>query len=140
MHKPPPQQPAGPHIPLPLVADTATVHTLSELGVILLMFSLGLEFSIGKLAAVSQKAGPASKDSRGSGVQQIFFVVESCRFLAEVVVQAQDLGEVAVWDDTHVGRGANATPAQAAEDLPQDARVPGQVTDSFQRAARVQRH
>ena len=50
----------GPHIPLPLVADTGTVHTLSELGVILLMFSLGLEFSIGKLAAVSQKAGPVA--------------------------------------------------------------------------------
>ena len=50
----------GPHIPVPLVADIATVHTLSELGVILLMFSLGLEFSIGKLAAVSQKAGPVA--------------------------------------------------------------------------------
>ena len=50
----------GPHIPLPLVADLHTVHTLSELGVILLMFSLGLEFSIGKLAAVSQKAGPVA--------------------------------------------------------------------------------
>ncbi|HJQ11926.1 MAG TPA: cation:proton antiporter [Gemmatimonadaceae bacterium] len=50
----------GPHIPLPLVADMATVHTLSELGVILLMFSLGLEFSISKLAAVSQKAGPVA--------------------------------------------------------------------------------
>jgi len=50
----------GPHIPLPLVADMNTVHTLSELGVILLMFSLGLEFSIGKLAAVSQKAGPVA--------------------------------------------------------------------------------
>ena len=50
----------GPHIPLPLVADMTTVHTLSELGVILLMFSLGLEFSIGKLAAVSQKAGPVA--------------------------------------------------------------------------------
>ena len=50
----------GPHIPLPLVADINTVHTLSELGVILLMFSLGLEFSIGKLAAVSQKSGPVA--------------------------------------------------------------------------------
>src|SRR5256885_548277 len=50
----------GPHIPLPLVADIETVRTLSELGVILLMFSLGLEFSIGKLAAVSQKAGPVA--------------------------------------------------------------------------------
>src|SRR5439155_186574 len=36
----------GPHVPIPLVADSAVVRTLSELGVILLMFSLGLEFSI----------------------------------------------------------------------------------------------
>lgn len=39
----------GPHVPLPVVADEATVHTLSELGVILLMFSMGLEFSVRRL-------------------------------------------------------------------------------------------
>ncbi len=39
----------GPHVSIPLLADSATVHTLSELGVILLMFSLGLEFSLGRL-------------------------------------------------------------------------------------------
>jgi K+:H+ antiporter len=47
----------GPHIPIPLVADPQTVRALSELGVILLMFSLGLEFSMRKLVQVSQKAG-----------------------------------------------------------------------------------
>jgi CPA2 family monovalent cation:H+ antiporter-2 len=47
----------GPHIPIPFVADPETVRALSELGVILLMFSLGLEFSIRKLVLVSQKAG-----------------------------------------------------------------------------------
>ena len=47
----------GPHIPVPFVADPRTVRALSELGVILLMFSLGLEFSFRKLVAVSQKAG-----------------------------------------------------------------------------------
>jgi len=47
----------GPHIQIPLVADPQTVRALSELGVILLMFSLGLEFSIRKLVLVSQKAG-----------------------------------------------------------------------------------
>jgi monovalent cation:H+ antiporter-2, CPA2 family len=47
----------GPHIPIPLVANPQTVRALSELGVILLMFALGLEFSIKKLAEVSQKAG-----------------------------------------------------------------------------------
>ena len=42
----------GPHVPIPLVADPAAVHTLSELGVVLLMFSLGLEFSLRKLFRV----------------------------------------------------------------------------------------
>src|SRR3982751_3790652 len=47
----------GPHISIPLVADAQTVRALSELGVILLMFSLGLEFSIRKLVQVSRGAG-----------------------------------------------------------------------------------
>ena len=64
----------GPHIPLPLVADMRTVHTLSELGVILLMFSLGLEFSIRKLAAVSQKAGPVALFESTIMVSVGFFV------------------------------------------------------------------
>lgn len=47
----------GPHVPIPLVADPAIVQTLSELGVILLMFSLGLEFSLPKLVRVAPTAG-----------------------------------------------------------------------------------
>ncbi|MEY4583173.1 MAG: hypothetical protein RL701_7876, partial [Pseudomonadota bacterium] len=34
----------GPHVPFPFIANHDIVATLSELGVILLMFSLGLEF------------------------------------------------------------------------------------------------
>jgi CPA2 family monovalent cation:H+ antiporter-2 len=47
----------GPHVPVPLVADPETVATLSELGVILLMFALGLEFSPRKLVQVGPRAG-----------------------------------------------------------------------------------
>jgi CPA2 family monovalent cation:H+ antiporter-2 len=46
----------GPHVPIPLVADEAMVRVLSELGVILLMFALGLEFSLRKLFAVGPTA------------------------------------------------------------------------------------
>ncbi|MEW6271672.1 MAG: cation:proton antiporter [Thermodesulfobacteriota bacterium] len=46
----------GPNVPIPLVADVGIVQTLSELGVILLMFSLGLEFSLRKLVAVGPGA------------------------------------------------------------------------------------
>jgi CPA2 family monovalent cation:H+ antiporter-2 len=47
----------GPHVPIPLVADRQIVQTLSELGVILLMFSLGLELSLGKLFKLGARAG-----------------------------------------------------------------------------------
>ena len=47
----------GPHVPVPLFASTAVAHTLSELGVILLMFSLGLEFRFKKLVRIAPTAG-----------------------------------------------------------------------------------
>lgn len=47
----------GPHIPVPLVADVDMVRTLSELGVVLVMFSLGLEFSVRSLVRVGPTAG-----------------------------------------------------------------------------------
>ncbi|HWA86386.1 MAG TPA: cation:proton antiporter [Opitutus sp.] len=47
----------GPHTPpYPLIHNESTVNTLSELGVILLMFSLGLEFSLRKLRSVGAPA------------------------------------------------------------------------------------
>ncbi len=47
----------SPHTSFPLFADEETIHALSELGVILLMFSLGLEFSLAKLLRVGPTAG-----------------------------------------------------------------------------------
>jgi CPA2 family monovalent cation:H+ antiporter-2 len=47
----------GPHVPIPLFADMSRIHALSELGVILLMFGLGLEFSIRKLLRLGPTAG-----------------------------------------------------------------------------------
>ena len=47
----------GPYIPpLETIQDKHTVSTLAELGVIFLMFSLGLEFSLKKIAKVGAKA------------------------------------------------------------------------------------
>src|SRR3989454_1081920 len=47
----------GPHTPpFPLIQSEGTVTTLSELGIILLMFSLGLEFSLRKLCKVGGTA------------------------------------------------------------------------------------
>lgn len=47
----------GPHTPIPLFADTDRVHALSEFGVVLVMFCVGLEFSIARLLAVLPIAG-----------------------------------------------------------------------------------
>jgi CPA2 family monovalent cation:H+ antiporter-2 len=47
----------SPHVPIPLLADEATVRTLAEMGVILLLFALGLEFSLRKLIRVGPTAG-----------------------------------------------------------------------------------
>ncbi|MFL9922874.1 cation:proton antiporter [Herbaspirillum lusitanum] len=47
----------GPHTPpYDMIQDEKTVHILSELGVIFLLFSLGLEFSLKKLAKVGATA------------------------------------------------------------------------------------
>ena len=49
----------GPHADIPLFASLPTAHMLSEVGVILLMFSLGLEFSLRKLVRVGRRAWSA---------------------------------------------------------------------------------
>jgi K+:H+ antiporter len=47
----------GPHVPFPLVANLETVQTLAELGVVLLMFSIGLEFSLRRLMRIGPRVG-----------------------------------------------------------------------------------
>src|SRR6185503_19720293 len=51
----------GPHFPAsmpwgPLIADAEIVHTLGELGVMLLMFSIGLELSLRELVALGGRS------------------------------------------------------------------------------------
>lgn len=46
----------SPYTPLPFFADPKATQTLSELGVILLMFSLGLEFSLSRLFRAGARA------------------------------------------------------------------------------------
>src|SRR5690606_12796390 len=47
----------GPYIPIPLFADPERVHQLSEFGVVLVMFAVGLEFRIGKFVEVLPVSG-----------------------------------------------------------------------------------
>lgn len=50
----------GPHLPVPLLADQDMLRQLAELGVVLLMFALGLEFSVRKLVALAPTTGLAA--------------------------------------------------------------------------------
>jgi CPA2 family monovalent cation:H+ antiporter-2 len=50
----------GPYLPIPLAADETILRTLSELGVILLMFSLGLEFRLKQVATIAATSGLAA--------------------------------------------------------------------------------
>ncbi|MDQ3081997.1 MAG: cation:proton antiporter [Gemmatimonadota bacterium] len=50
----------GPYTPIPLAADEEMVRTLSELGVILLMFSLGLEFRLRRVGQIAATSGLAA--------------------------------------------------------------------------------
>lgn len=47
----------GPYLPIPLFADAARVRELSELGVVLVMFAVGLEFSLRRVGEVLPLAG-----------------------------------------------------------------------------------
>lgn len=59
----------GPHVPFtPSVVDTASIQIWAEIGVIFLLFGLGLEFSFKKLAAVGSGA-------LVTGVLQIMFML-----------------------------------------------------------------
>src|SRR3972149_6719921 len=47
----------GPHVPVPLIADVATVSSLAEVGIVLLMFSIGLDFSLRKMLRLAPVSG-----------------------------------------------------------------------------------
>lgn len=48
----------GPYIPIPIFADPERIHALSEVGVVLVMFVVGLELRLERLARVLPTAGP----------------------------------------------------------------------------------
>ncbi|HZJ00946.1 MAG TPA: cation:proton antiporter [Gemmatimonadaceae bacterium] len=50
----------GPYLPVPITADEKVLEALSELGVILLMFSLGLEFRLNRVGQIAATSGLAA--------------------------------------------------------------------------------
>lgn len=49
----------GPHVPYSLVGDVGSIRTMADLGIVFLMFALGLEFSLPRLARVGLPAAAA---------------------------------------------------------------------------------
>lgn len=47
----------GPYTPIPLFADSERVHAMSEFGVVLVMFGVGLEFSLARFIKVLPRSG-----------------------------------------------------------------------------------
>ncbi len=56
----------GPYLPIPLFADLERISALSEFGVVLVMFVIGLEFQIGKLWRVLPSSGLTALIQMGS--------------------------------------------------------------------------
>lgn len=96
----------GPNVPIPLFADTDRVHTLANLGVILVMFSIGLEFSVHRLVRLLPTAGPsglipmsgmiwlgyaAGQMMGWSGVESLF--AGSMIAVSSTIIVARTLGE-----------------------------------------------
>lgn len=47
----------GPYVPIPLAVDPRMVHEFSELGVVLLMYALGLEFRLARVVQIAATSG-----------------------------------------------------------------------------------
>ena len=75
---------AGPHMPYtPTVSDTASIETWSSIGVIFLMFSLGLEFSFKKIVKMGVKP-----------------IVSACLVMAFMAGMGSTAGRMLGWSDS----------------------------------------
>jgi CPA2 family monovalent cation:H+ antiporter-2 len=102
----------GPHVTfIPVVADEATTETLAELGVILLLFAIGLEFSIRRLLRVGgQVAVTAIIDVSvmallGLVVARLLgFTPREALFTAAITAISSTTIIAKTFEDTRVGR------------------------------------
>lgn len=97
----------GPHVPVPLVADVEVVKVLSELGVSLLMFTIGLELPLSAIARVGVPAaltalgevglvvavGTAVASAMGFGVVEAVFV-GACLGISSTMLVARAFDEL----------------------------------------------
>ncbi len=96
----------GPNVPLPLVANAHLVHTLSELGVILLLFTVGLEL---RLSAIARVGLPAAMTA--------LFEVGLVIALGTLAARLLGFGGDAIFVGACMGISSTMLVAKAFEDL-----------------------
>ncbi len=100
----------GPYVPIPLAADERVLQTLADLGVILLMFSLGLEFRLKKVAQIAATSGLAAvlETSTMMGIGYLAgyflgFTVLECVFTGAIVAISSTTIIAKAFDESGVG-------------------------------------
>jgi CPA2 family monovalent cation:H+ antiporter-2 len=100
----------GPYVPVPLAADERVLQTLSDLGVILLMFTLGLEFRLKKVAQIAATSGLAAllETSTMMGIGYLAgyflgFTVLECVFTGAIVAISSTTIIAKAFDENGVG-------------------------------------
>jgi CPA2 family monovalent cation:H+ antiporter-2 len=101
----------GPHVPIPLFADRSRIHALADLGVTLVMFSVGLELSVRRLLRVVPAAGVtgviqiSTMMSLGYFIGQAFgWTVRESLFTGALVAISSTMIVVRVFAEQKVGR------------------------------------
>jgi CPA2 family monovalent cation:H+ antiporter-2 len=101
----------GPHVPIPLFADRSRIHALADLGVTLVMFSVGLELSVRRLLRVVPAAGVtgvlqiSTMMSLGYFIGQAFdWTVRESLFTGALIAISSTMIVVRVFAEQKVGR------------------------------------
>ena len=89
----------GPYTSVPLVANAEITQTLAELGVIMLLFSLGLEFTLRKLVKVGPTAGVVALFQ---GTAMIWVGYLAARMLGWTAVEAIYAGAIVAISSTTI--------------------------------------
>ncbi len=100
----------GPYIPIPIFADPERIHALSEVGVVLVMFVVGLELRLERLARVLPTAGPMTLVEvtallgTGFGIGRLFgWDTKAAVFLGASIAISSTMLVSKVFEDREVG-------------------------------------
>jgi CPA2 family monovalent cation:H+ antiporter-2 len=106
----------GPHTPIPMFADRERIHALSELGVILVMFAVGLEFSVRNLVRLVPTAGIVGAIQISALIwlgylagKGLGWTTSECIFAGAIVAVSSTMVVARAFDEARVGGSLAAT-------------------------------